>query len=55
MPPDHPDRGSSLRPKIEEMKSEIAQYNTLVKAIKPAAQRLDDKGKDTFNLGGSHL
>ena len=33
------------------MKSEIVQYSALVKAIKPAAQRLDAKGKDTFELG----
>ena len=33
------------------MKSEIVQFNALVKAIKPAAQRLDAKGKDTFDLG----
>ena len=37
--------------KITEMRSEIVQYNALVKNIKPAAQRLDAKGKDTFNLG----
>ena len=40
-----------IGPKIEAMKSEIAQYNTLVKAIKPAAQRLDADGMDTFSLG----
>eukprot|EP00966_Prymnesium_polylepis_P325617 7381590-Prymnesium_polylepis.1 len=40
-----------LKPKIQEMKSEMAQYNKLVKDIKPAAQRLDGKGKDTFDLG----
>ena len=40
-----------LAPKIQEMKSEIIAYNTLVKAVKPAAQRLDAEGKDTFDLG----
>ena len=39
-----------LAPKIREMKSEIVQYNSLVNAIKPAAQRVDAKGKDTFDL-----
>eukprot|EP00966_Prymnesium_polylepis_P267218 6172921-Prymnesium_polylepis.1 len=34
------------------MKSEIVEYNSLVNAIKPVAQRLDAKGKDTFDLGG---
>ena len=43
----HPKIGA----KIKEMKSEISQYNALIKAIKPAAQRLDAKGKDTFDLG----
>ena len=33
------------------MKSEIAAYNALVKGIKPVAQRLNDQGKDTFDLG----
>ena len=40
-----------LASKIQEMKSEINSYNSLIKAIKPAAQRVDDKGKDTFDLG----
>ena len=40
-----------LGPKIQQMKSEIVQYNTLVRAIKPAAQRVDDKDKGTFDLG----
>jgi len=40
-----------LAPKIQEMKSEISAFNTIVKAIKPAAERLDPKGKDTFDLG----
>lgn len=39
-----------LAPKIQEMKSEISAFNTLVKAIKPAAERLNPKGKDTFDL-----
>eukprot|EP00966_Prymnesium_polylepis_P226340 5235892-Prymnesium_polylepis.1 len=34
------------------MKSEIAKYNSLVKALKPRPQRLDAKGKDTFTLLG---
>ena len=32
------------------MKSEIANYNSLVKAIKPSAQRLNAKGEETFSL-----
>ena len=34
------------------MKGEIVAYNALVKAIKPLAQRLDAKKKDTFTLAG---
>ena len=41
-----------LAPKIIAMKSEIAKYNSLVKALKPRPQRLDAKGKDTFTLLG---
>eukprot|EP00966_Prymnesium_polylepis_P053216 1231181-Prymnesium_polylepis.1 len=41
-----------LAPKIVEMKSESAKYNSLVKALKPQPQRLDAKGKDTFTLLG---
>ena len=33
-----------------EMRGEIATYNTLVSQIKPAAERVDAKGKDTFKL-----
>mmetsp|Transcript_51250 Transcript_51250/g.151092 ORF Transcript_51250/g.151092 Transcript_51250/m.151092 type:complete len:321 (+) Transcript_51250:1782-2744(+) len=40
-----------IGPKIQEMKSEISQYNALVKAVKPAALRRNEKGKDTFELG----
>jgi hypothetical protein len=40
-----------LAPKILEMKSEMIKYNALVKSIKPAAERVDAKGKDTFDLG----
>ena len=43
----HPKIGA----KMNEMKSEISKYNALIKVIKPAAQRLDEKGKDTFDLG----
>ena len=32
------------------MKGEITKYNALVKEIKPLAQRLNAKGKDTFTL-----
>ena len=39
-----------LAPKIQEMKGEIDKYNSLVKAIKPASERQDAKGKDTFKL-----
>ena len=39
-----------IAPKIEEMKTEITKYNSLVKSIKPLPQRLDPKGKDTFSL-----
>ena len=41
-----------LAPKIQEMKGEITKYNSLVKSIKPLAQRLDAKGNDTFTLLG---
>jgi hypothetical protein len=41
-----------LAPKIEETKSEIVKYNSLVKSIKPHAQRLNSKEKDTFSLSG---
>ena len=34
------------------MKGEITKYNSLVKSIKPLAQRLDAKGNDTFTLLG---
>jgi len=34
------------------MKGESTKYNALVKEIKPLAQRLDAKGKDTFTLSG---
>ena len=41
-----------IAPKIEEMKTEITKYNSLVKSIKPLPlpQRLDPKGNDTFSL-----
>ena len=32
------------------LSAHIAKYNSLVKAIKPSAQRLNGKGKDTFSL-----
>ena len=38
-----------IAPKLEQMKSELVKYNTIVKAIKPLEQRLKD-GKDTFSL-----
>ena len=38
-----------IAPKIEEMKTEITKYNSLVKSIKPLPQRLDPKGNDTFS------
>ena len=38
-----------IAPKFEQMKSDLVKYNTIVKAIKPLAQRLKD-GKDTFSL-----
>eukprot|EP00966_Prymnesium_polylepis_P229044 5300586-Prymnesium_polylepis.1 len=41
-----------LAPKIQEMNGELVKYNSLVKALKPLAQRLDSKGKDTFTLLG---
>ena len=34
----------------QEMKSEIVKYNQIIKEIKPAAERLDAKGNDTFSL-----
>ena len=33
------------------MKSELHTYNTLVKDIKPSADRVDADGKDSFSLG----
>ena len=39
-----------IAPKIEEMKTEITKYNSLVKSIKPLRQRLGPKGNDTFSL-----
>jgi hypothetical protein len=39
-----------LAPKIIEMKGELIAYNALVKALKPKAERLDAKGKDSFSL-----
>ena len=37
-------------PHIDGMKSEIINYQALVKSIKPLDQRKDAKGKDTFVL-----
>jgi len=39
-----------LRLLSQAMKNEIAAYNSLIKAIKPKAERLDAKGEDTFTL-----
>ena len=36
----------------QEMKGEVNQFNSLVKAIKPLSQRRDTKGNDTFTLLG---
>eukprot|EP00966_Prymnesium_polylepis_P256589 5927314-Prymnesium_polylepis.1 len=41
-----------LAPKIQEMKGEIAKYNSIIKTIKPYAQRLNAKKEDTFKLSG---
>ena len=35
---------------IQEMKEELSTYNRLVNDIPPHNERLDTKGKDTFNL-----
>ena len=39
-----------IMPHIDGMKSEIINYQALVKSIKPLDQRKDAKGKDTFVL-----
>ena len=39
-----------IEPKIEAMKGELPTYLRLVGEIKPRSARLDDKGKDTFDL-----
>jgi hypothetical protein len=41
-----------LAPKIQEMKNELVKYNSLVKLIKPKAERLNAKKEDTFTLSG---
>ena len=40
-----------LKPAIEKMKSELTTYQDVIKDIKPRSQRLNAKGKDTFDLG----
>jgi hypothetical protein len=39
-----------ISPKIQEMKTEITKYNSLIHSLKPLAQRLDANGTDTFTL-----
>ena len=46
---------ASLTPAVyllQKMKGQVNKYNTLVKAIKPVAERLDAEGKDSFSLLG---
>ena len=44
-----------IEPKIEAMKGELPTYLRLVGEIKPRSARLDDKGKDTFDLLTSYV